>query len=117
MLISASSETVDVSEKHEIRRRRSREEVERLAIEFEASGLRIMEFCRKHGLPPSTLQRHLRKRRLGNVQEKQKSQLGFVSSDGTNGNKDAGGTNLEVVLSNGRMDGGSRCGRIFTRTH
>jgi hypothetical protein len=47
-------------------------------------------------------ERHLRKRRLGNVQEKQKSQLGFVSSDGTNGNKDAGGTYLEVVLSNGR---------------
>jgi hypothetical protein len=62
-----------------------------------------MEFCRKHGLPPSTLQRHLKKRRLGNVQAKQNKRLGSVLLSGTNGNKDAGGTcSLEVVLSNGR---------------
>jgi hypothetical protein len=94
-----------VSEKQnmEIRRRRSREEVQQLTIEFEASGLRLMEFCRKHGLPPSTLQRHLKRRRLGNVQAKQDNRPGSVSLGGTNGNKDAGGTcSFEVVLSNGR---------------
>ena len=63
--------------KHEVqmRRRRSREEVERLAIEFEASGLRLMEFCRKHGLPPSTLQRHLKRQRLAHIQAKQDNRL------------------------------------------
>ena len=94
-----------MSEKQEVqvRRRRSWEEVERLTIEFEASGLRLMEFCRKHGLPPSTLQRHLKKRRMGNVQARQNERLGSVSLGGPNGNKDAiGRCSFEVVLSNGR---------------
>jgi hypothetical protein len=47
------------------RRRRSREETKRLVDEFEASGLRPAEFCRNQGLALSTLQRHLKKRRLG----------------------------------------------------
>ena len=33
-------------------------------MEFESSGLRQNEFCRKHGLALSTLQRRLKKRRL-----------------------------------------------------
>jgi hypothetical protein len=93
-----------VSNKQEVqvRKRRSREEIERLAIEFEASGLRLMEFCREHGIPPSTLQRHLKRRGLGNVQEKQDNGLGLVPLGGKNGNNDAGGTcALEVVLSSG----------------
>jgi hypothetical protein len=93
-----------VSEKQEVqvRRRRSQEEVERLTIEFEASGLRLMEFCRKHGLPPSTLQRHLKKRRLGNVQAKQDNRLVAVVMAGANGNKKArGACALQVVLSSG----------------
>ncbi len=40
------------------RRRRSRAEVEQLVAEYEASGLGRMEFCRKHGLSPSTLARY-----------------------------------------------------------
>lgn len=47
------------------RKRRSREEVKRLADEFEASGSDRAEFCRDRGLALSTLQRHLRTRALG----------------------------------------------------
>ena|SRR5271166_1382582 len=47
------------------RQRRSREEVRRLVDEFEASGSERAEFCRSRGLALSTLQRHLRARRLG----------------------------------------------------
>ena len=36
------------------RKRRSREEIQRLMMEFESSGLRQSEFCRKHGLALST---------------------------------------------------------------
>ena len=46
------------------RKRRSREEIQRLMMEFESSGLRQNEFCHKHGLALSTLQRQLKKRRL-----------------------------------------------------
>jgi len=46
------------------RKRRSREEIQRLMMEFESSGLRQNEFCRRHGLALSTLQRQLKKRRL-----------------------------------------------------
>src|SRR5208282_513335 len=46
------------------RKRRSREEIQWLMMEFESSGLRQNEFCRKHGLALSTLQRQLKKRRL-----------------------------------------------------
>ena len=90
-------------QKVQVRRRRSREEVERLTIEFEASGLRLMEFCRKHDLPPSTLQRHLKRRRsLGNVQAKQDDRLVAAALPGMNGNKDArSACALLVVLSCG----------------
>jgi hypothetical protein len=87
----------------QMRRRRSREEVERLALEFEASGLRLMEFCRKHGLPPSTLQRHLKRQRSRHIQAKQDNRLVAVALAGTNGSKDARGASaLRVVLSGDR---------------
>jgi hypothetical protein len=41
------------------RRRRSKEQVKRLVAEFEASGLERREFCGRHGLALSILQRHL----------------------------------------------------------
>jgi transposase-like protein len=42
----------------EVRRRRSRAEVEQVAGEYEASGLSRVEFCRKHGLSLATLARY-----------------------------------------------------------
>ena len=43
------------------RKSRSSEQIKRLVVEFEASGLRQNEFCRNHGLALSTLQRQLKK--------------------------------------------------------
>jgi transposase-like protein len=102
LVISDELGQLSDKQKIQVRRRRSREEVERLEIEFEESGLRLMEFCRKHGVPPSTLQRHLKRRRLGNVQAKQENRLAAVVLAPTNGNKDArGACALQVVLSSG----------------
>jgi hypothetical protein len=102
LVISNELGQLSDKEKIQVRRRRSREEVERLEIEFEASGLRLMEFCRKHGVPPSTLQRHLKRRRLGNVQAKQDNRVVAVALAPTNGNKDArGACALQVVLFSG----------------
>jgi transposase-like protein len=52
-----------------VRQRRSREEVERLVDEYEASGLGRQEFCKKHGLSLSTLNRHRRQKQLGREKE------------------------------------------------
>ena len=46
----------------EVRRRRSRHEVEQLVAEFETSGLNRSEFCRQRGLGLSTLARYRRRR-------------------------------------------------------
>src|SRR5437764_14521878 len=45
-------------------RRRSRAEVEQLVKEYEASGLGREEFCKKHGLSLSTLNRHRKRKQL-----------------------------------------------------
>ena len=45
------------------RRRRTRQEVERLVSEFGTSGLSRGEFCRIHAMTLSTLQRGLKRRR------------------------------------------------------
>ena len=45
----------------EVRRRRSRAEVEQLVAEYELSGLGRVEFCRRHGLSLSTLARYLKR--------------------------------------------------------
>jgi hypothetical protein len=47
----------------EVRRRRSRQEVEQLVAEFESSGLNRSEFCRERGLALSTLARYRRGRK------------------------------------------------------
>ena len=47
-----------------VRRRRSREEVERLVDEYETSGLGRQEFCKKHGLSLSTLNRHRKRKQM-----------------------------------------------------
>jgi transposase-like protein len=48
-----------------VRHRRTREEVERLVKEYEASGLGRQDFCSKHGLSLSTLNRHRTRHQLG----------------------------------------------------
>lgn len=47
-----------------VRHRRRREEVERLVEQYEASGLGRQEFCEKHGLSLSTLNRHRKRKQL-----------------------------------------------------
>ena len=47
------------------RRRRNRAEVEQLVQEYEASGIGRQEFCNKHGLSLSTLNRHRKRKQQG----------------------------------------------------
>ena len=47
----------------EVRRRRSRQEVEQLVAEYESSGLSQNEFCRERGLALSTLGRYRTRRK------------------------------------------------------
>src|SRR5580692_4485931 len=69
------------------RKRRSREEIQRLMMEFESSGLRQNEFCRKHGLALSTLQRQLKKRRLDQGEAKSSRLVAVeLASKGRDGN-------------------------------
>jgi transposase-like protein len=94
-----------VNENHEVqlRRRRSRAEIERLAVEYEASGARVSDFCRNHDLKPSVLQRHLKRRRLGKVESREVKRLVPVALVGTKRHADTPSEcALEVVLSRGR---------------
>jgi hypothetical protein len=84
------------------RKRRSSEEIKRLVLEFEASGLGQSEFCRRHSLAMSALRRQVRKRRF-NQGEAPSNRLVAVEI----AKKDRDGTNrtpcgLEVVLTGGR---------------
>ena len=45
------------------RRRRTREEIQQLVVEFLSSGMRRTEFCRSRGLSFGTLNRQLKKHR------------------------------------------------------
>jgi transposase-like protein len=94
-----------VSENHEVqgRRRRSREEIKRLVIEYEGSGARVSDFCRKHDLKPSVLQRHLKMRRLSKVESREAKRLVPVALVEANGKgTTSSGCALEVVLLSGR---------------
>ena len=83
--------------------RRSRQEVRRLVLEFEASGLRQSEFCRRHGLALSTLKRHLKKRHLSKGEPTADVRLVAVELAGGNRTRDLrAGAALEVVLACGR---------------
>jgi transposase-like protein len=86
------------------RSRRTREAVQRLVSDFKTSGLRASEFCRRHGLAPSTLRRNLRK--PGAAQGKAAAGVRFVAVT-LNGaqapaKKEAGFAALEVTLAGGR---------------
>jgi transposase-like protein len=86
------------------RRRRTREAVQRLVSEFQTSGSRPSEFCRRHGLAPSTLRRNLRKQ--GVAQSKAAAGVRFVAVklNGAQGpaTKEAAAAGLEVLLAGGR---------------
>ena len=97
-----------MNENHEVqlRRRRSREEVKRLVVEYEASGARVNDFCWNHDLAPGVLQRHLKMRRLSKVESREANRLVAVALVEANGNaKTSSGCALEVVLSSGRRIG------------
>jgi hypothetical protein len=85
------------------RKRRSSEEVKRLVVEFETSGLRRNEFCRTRGIALSTLRRHLKNHSLGAAAAKAGSRLVAVELPGRNPKRNPATTcALEVVLSSGR---------------
>jgi len=87
----------------EARKRRSSEEVKRLVVEFEASGLRRNEFCRTRGMALSTLRRHLKTRASGKAGLKAGCRLVAVELPRAGRDKNHGtACALEVVLSSGR---------------
>ena len=85
----------------ETRKRRSRAEVKRLVVEFEASGIPRNEFCRSRGIALSTLQRHLKKHGSGEASVKTGGRLVAVELSRREPNSNPR-TALEVVLSSGR---------------
>ena len=85
-----------------LRKRRSGQEIKRLVTEFESSGLRRSEFCRKHNLALGTLLRGLRRRRM-EVEGQREGKLVEVKMAGIQRNGSGPGTcSLEVVLAAGR---------------
>jgi len=86
------------------RRRRTRQEVERLVCEFVASGLPRGEFCRIHGMTLGTLQRGLNRERMKSrdIQTDGK-RLVRVKITGRSGTVDRQHLcGMTVVLANGR---------------
>jgi hypothetical protein len=85
------------------RKRRSSEEVKRLVVEFEASGLRRNEFCRIRGMALSTLRRHLKNHDSVKAGVKASCRLMAVELSRQDPNRNPGTVcALEVVLSSGR---------------
>ena len=85
----------------EVRRRRSRAEVEQLVAEFETSGLNRTEFCRTHGLSLSTLNRY-RNRRSHPSRTAIETGLVAVELSALRSNRNAGtGSGLAMVSANG----------------
>jgi transposase-like protein len=83
-------------------RRRSSEEVKRLVLEFEASGLSKAQFCRQHHLASSTLQRQVKRRHLnkGEAPSHRLMAVEVVSNNQNGTHRKLCG--LEVVLAGGR---------------
>jgi hypothetical protein len=86
------------------RRRRTRQEVQRLVSEFGTSGLSPGEFCRIHGMTLSTLQRGLKRERIerSDLQSDGRT-LVRVKVIGGKGTADREGRGaMAVVLAKGR---------------
>jgi hypothetical protein len=95
------------SEVVSVGKRRSRREINRLVVEFESSGLRQSEFCHKHGLALSTLQRGHKRRRKEVGGQSGSNPLVEVKVTRTKVDRSGPETRaLEVVL--GRNPGGLR---------
>jgi hypothetical protein len=86
------------------RSRRTREAVQRLVSEFKTSGLTAGEFCRRHGLAPSTLRRNLKRAPLGSAPGQSAMRFVAVKVDGAApvSLKAIPPAGLEVVLAGGR---------------
>jgi hypothetical protein len=86
------------------RRRRTRQEIQRLVSEFGASGLSRGEFCRIQGMRLSTLQRGLRRERTkpGDIQSEGKKlvRVKVIGGSGTADREDPSA--MAVVLAKGR---------------
>ena len=92
------------SEEVKVRKRRSSQEIRRLVTEFQASGLRQVEFCNNHGLALSTLQRGLKRRRReagGGQGECERLVEVKVARSRRNGSAESSCA-LEVLLAKGR---------------
>jgi len=86
-----------------VRKRRSRQEIQRLVAEFETSGLRRSGFCQKHHLALGTLQRGLRRRRREAQGQSEGKRLVEVKMAGMQCKGSGAGTcTLAVVLAEGR---------------
>ena len=92
------------SEEVKPRRRRTRQEVQRLVREFGASGLVRSEFCRIHGMTLRTLQRGLKRERIkwSDIQSDGKGlvRVKVIGGSGT-ADREPPGT-MVVVLVKGR---------------
>jgi transposase-like protein len=86
----------------EERVRRSRAEVAQLVGEYEASGLSRQEFCRKHGLALSTLQRHQKRRQQARKAARDSRFVTVELSSAESEDSSRAGSELTVVLSGGR---------------
>jgi hypothetical protein len=84
------------------RRRRSRAEVEGLVAEYEASGLGRLEFCQKHGLLLSTLNRHRKRKQLRTETARTGRLVAVEISAGKQASESRPGSELLVLRSSGR---------------
>jgi len=85
----------------QVRRRRSRAEVEKLVAEYEASGLGRTEFCQTHALSLSTLNRYCKRRQAHEEASGVGRWVAVELSDpdtATTGGRSSG---LTIILSSG----------------
>ena len=84
-----------------VRRRRTQAEVERIVSEYEASGLGRQEFCDRHGLSLSTLNRH-RKRKQFSLEARRNNRLMPVEISETKQRGTSERGELLIWLTSGR---------------
>lgn len=85
-----------------IGRRRSRAEIRELAGQYEASGLSRSEFCRRHGLVLSTLNRHLKRRQEHRALTPGGKWIAVEVSASRQTGASSTGSGLSIALSGGR---------------